>query len=119
MKGRLDQKIRRSTKRNSKTLVFRLSCKVVDGFGSHVNAFRASQIWNDEKKEEGDSLHVNQAYDMFIVVKGDKAVVLSTSLSYLRQAKQMTHGIINQRKLIHLHLTAARSTTPETRTRSF
>lgn len=50
-------------------------CKIIDGFGPHVSSEAAMQIYYDHKiillKEEGDSSHVNQAYDQE-VAKSDK-----------------------------------------------
>jgi len=51
--------------------------EIFDGFGAHLLSYNAMKICMDNKilslKEEGDSSHVNQAYDKF-VAKGDKAV---------------------------------------------
>ena len=48
----------------------------LDGFGSHVNVHEAQQAFYDQKimilKEEGDTSHLNQAYDQS-VAKNDKA----------------------------------------------
>ncbi|KAI2498520.1 hypothetical protein MHU86_15980 [Fragilaria crotonensis] len=48
----------------------------LDGFGSHVNVHEAQQAFYDKKimilKEEGDTSHLNQAYDQS-VAKNDKA----------------------------------------------
>jgi hypothetical protein len=48
----------------------------LDGFGSHVNVHEAQEAFYKRKililKEEGDTLHINQAYDQS-VAKNDKA----------------------------------------------
>jgi len=50
--------------------------EIFDGFGVHLSSYNAMKKRLDSKilslKEEGDSSHVNQAYDKF-VAKGDKA----------------------------------------------
>jgi hypothetical protein len=95
--------------------------EVFDGFGSHTSGLRAMKIRHSSKilslKEEGDSSHVNQAYDKF-VAKGDKATEMRT-LSYLRSAKQLTRGVVDQWHMVHVGLAAVRNTTPRTWTRSF
>jgi hypothetical protein len=61
-----------------------ISC---DGFGSHVNVPLAQDIFSEHKimviKEEGDTSHVNQAYDQF-VAKKDKAI-MRDSLEIVRR----------------------------------
>jgi hypothetical protein len=50
----------------------------LDGFGSHVNVHKAQEIFSQHKilviKEEGDTSHVNQAYDQQ-VAKADKRMM--------------------------------------------
>ena len=45
----------------------------LDGFGSHVNVHSAQKVFYDHRifviKEEGDTSHVNQAYDQFVAKK--------------------------------------------------
>ena len=95
--------------------------EVFDGFGSHTSGYEAMKVRSDSKilclKEEGDSSHVNQAYDKY-VARSDKAASRQ-SLSYLRKAKQVNKGVIDQWQLIHAGLYAVRNTTPETWTNSF
>jgi hypothetical protein len=52
--------------------------KIFEGFGvQHLSSLKAMQEWYDNKiiagKEEGDSSHVNQAYDKFMA-KADKKI---------------------------------------------
>jgi hypothetical protein len=68
-------------------------------------------------KEEGDSSHVNQAYDKF-VAKHDKSSA-NSSLSVLRRTTTVNKGIIDQWGLIHVGLQCIRSTQPATWTSSF
>ncbi len=95
--------------------------EVFDGFGSHTSGFRALEVRMNRKilslKEEADSSHVNQAYDKF-VAKSDKATEVRT-LSYLRTAKQLNRGVVDQWGLVHVGLAAVRETKPETWTASF
>ena len=95
--------------------------EVFDGFGSHTSGFRALEIRSNNKiislKEEADSSHINQAYDKF-VAKSDKATEVRT-LSYLRTAKQVNRGVVDQWGLVHVGLAAVRETKPETWTASF
>jgi hypothetical protein len=95
--------------------------EVFDGFGLHTSGFRALQIRSDRKirslKEEADSSHANQACDKF-VAKSDKATEVRT-LSYLRSAKQLNKGVVDQWGLVHIGLAAVRETKPETWTASF
>ena len=58
--------------------------EIIDGFGAHHNNLQVMKLRDDGKcisvKEEGDSSHVNQAYDRF-VAKCDKKY--SSQLSQL------------------------------------
>jgi hypothetical protein len=72
--------------------------EIFDGFGPHLSSLAAMEIRHDNKilamKEEGDSSHVNQAYDKF-VAKSDKAHKRE-SLGMLRNAKNVCKGVIDQ-----------------------
>jgi hypothetical protein len=95
--------------------------EIFDGFGPHLSSLAAMEIRHDNKilamKEEGDSSHVNQAYDKF-VAKSDKAHKRE-SLGMLRNAKNVCKGVIDQYGLLHASLYTIRATTKETWTRSF
>jgi hypothetical protein len=56
----------------------------LDGFSSHVNVDSAHKVFHDRKifvvKEEGDTSHVNQAYDQS-VAKADKASMRTILIS--------------------------------------
>jgi hypothetical protein len=58
----------------------------MDGFGSHVNVHKAQEIFSQHKilviKEEGDTSHVNQAYDQQ-VAKADKKM-MRENLAFVR-----------------------------------
>ena len=47
--------------------------EIIDGFGAHLGSLYALEICYNNKilclKEEGDSSHVNQAYDKFVAKK--------------------------------------------------
>ncbi len=64
--------------------------EVFDGFGSHLTGLRAMKLRDENKilslKEEGDSSHVNQAYDRF-VARSHKAVEASDHA--IQQAKEL------------------------------
>ena len=68
-------------------------------------------------KEEGDSSHVNQAYDQK-VAKDDK-VTMRDCLGYLRQAEKLTKSIISGWDLIHVALAAVRELSPDSWITSF
>ena len=70
--------------------------EITDGFGAHHNSLTAMEMRANGKcislKEEGDSSHVNQAYDKF-VAKGDKKSACD-SLNFLRSARyRIGHGM--------------------------
>jgi hypothetical protein len=95
--------------------------EVFDGFGAHLLSLKAMVARFDNKilalKEEGDSSHVNQAYDKY-VAKEDK-VSKTESLAMLRSAKHISKGVVDQWGLVHVGLYAVRATKPETWTTSF
>ena len=71
--------------------------EILDGFGPHVSSLEAMKIREDHKilvlKEEGDSSHVNQAYDKFVALhdKSKKRECLST----LSSAKCITKRVVD------------------------
>ena len=85
---------------------------MLDGFGSHTNNLPANQLRYDNKilslKEEGDSSHVNQAYDR-LTAKSDKHIHRK-SLAYLSQDKRYNSQLINQTDLVHCGLACVRHT---------
>ena len=88
-------------------------CKIIDGFGPHVSSEAAMQIYYDHKivllKEEGDSSHVNQAYDQE-VAKSDKRS-MRAALGFLRSANKVNKVTIdgyNGWQLIHVGLACCR-----------
>jgi len=94
--------------------------EIFDGFGAHLSSYMAMTMRFDNKilslKEEGDSSHVNQAYDKF-VAKGDKAakresLAMQRSMSY-------ASGVVDQWQLIHTGLYAVPNTNRKTWTNSF
>jgi len=95
--------------------------EIFDGFGAHLSSLKAMQLRANSKisslKEEGDSSHVNQAYDRFMA-KSDKSAK-GESIAMLRNAKQATKGVIDQWGLIHVGLYAVRAARREAWTRSF
>eukprot|EP00978_Attheya_sp_CCMP212_P031727 scaffold120920_cov35-Attheya_sp.AAC.1 len=92
--------------------------EVFDGFGLHVSSYKAMKDRYDNKilslKEEGDSSHVNQAYDKF-VAKSDKSLK-RMALALLRNS---TYKVVDQWSLVHVCLFIVRGTRPETWTTSF
>ena len=68
-------------------------------------------------KEEGDSSHINQAYDKY-VAKEDKVSKVE-SLAMLQSVKHIDKGFVYQWRIVHVGLYAVRSMKPETWTRSF
>ena len=80
--------------------------EITNGFGAHHNLLDALQMRLDHKcialKEEGDSSHVNQAYDRF-VAKGDKRHA-TDSLSFLRGLRFKTGAVLDQYSLVHVVL---------------
>jgi hypothetical protein len=67
--------------------------ELFDGFGPHTSSYYAMKHRYDNKilclKEEGDSSHVNQAYDKF-VAKSDKSLQ-KDGLSIVRDHKWKRH----------------------------
>ena len=95
--------------------------EIFDGFGAHLASLDAFKKRHEMKffsvKEEGDTSHVNQAYDKF-VAKSDKYARMQ-SLSMLRNAKFLNKGVVDQWGLVHAGLFAIRETNPLTWVRSF
>ena len=95
--------------------------KIIDGFGPHVSSEAAMQIYYDKKivllKEEGDSSHVNQAYDQE-VAKSDKRSMRS-ALGFLRSSSKLTRQTIDGWQLIHVGLSCCRELASDTWVHSF
>ena len=95
--------------------------KIIDGFGPHTSSIDAMETYYESRilllKEEGDSSHVNQAYDQ-MVAKDDK-VTMRDCLSYLRQSAKLSKSIINGWDLIHVGLAAVRELKPSSWVASF
>ena len=95
--------------------------EVFDGFGPHTSSLSSMQMRFDNKilslKEEGDSSHVNQAYDNFVAVADKKAK--TESLGMLRGNIYVSRGVVCQWGMIHVGLYAIRATLPDTWTNSF
>ena len=89
-----------------------------DGFSSHIVVVEALEIFAEYKilivKEEGDCLHVNQAYDQF-VAKADKAAIRE-SLDLVRSNYP---GIIKPELLIRICVEALQQVKPEKWVESF
>jgi len=89
----------------------------LDGYGSHLNVYKTLKIFSDYKimlvKEEGDTSHVNQAYDQS-VAKADKRHVRE----WLEKIRHKI-GIFNQWTLISTCLVALKSVLPSTWEDSF
>ena len=95
--------------------------EITDGFGAHHNSLSAMEMRANGKcislKEEGESSHVNQAYDKF-VSKGDKKSA-GDSLNFLRGAwYRIGHGM-DQWSLIHVVLQCVKDTSSNTWINSF
>ena len=90
----------------------------LDGFGSHVNVDEALKIFADSKiliaKEEGDTSHVNQAYDQ-LVAKADKQYVRHS----LNMIKATLGRAIDQWILISIAINAQNSIPKEVWIESF
>jgi hypothetical protein len=69
--------------------------ELLDGFGSHVNCHEANMYRWQKKvlslKEEGDSSHINQAYDRF-TAKNDKRIHRE-ALQWLQRDKFKTETL--------------------------
>ena len=68
-------------------------------------------------KEEGDSSHVNQAYDRF-VAKGDKKQA-ANSLNFLRSVRYSIGTVIDQWAMVHVIFQCVKDTKPHTWINSF
>ena len=97
------------------------SLEILDGFGAHFALHYVMLEREKHKiislKEEGNSSHVNQAYDR-LVAKNDKLEAAS-SLSFLRKFRFETGTVIDQWHLIHVVLNALRETKRSTWESSF
>jgi hypothetical protein len=86
--------------------------ELLDGFGSHVNCYEANLFRSEHKiislKEEGDSSHINQAYDR-LTARSDKDVVRK-SLVWLQRDKLENAAHLDQWDLIHAGLATVRRT---------
>ena len=95
--------------------------EILDGFGAHFCSHYAMDERQKKKimslKEEGNSSHVNQAYDRE-VARNDKAHA-AQSLAFLRKSRYATGHITNQWDLIFVVLGALRDTIRESWVRSF
>ena len=95
--------------------------EILDGFGAHFGSHYAMTERQKNKilslKEEGNSSHVNQAYDRH-VAKNDK-LLAANSLSFLRQFRFKIGSVIDQWSLIHVVLGALKATKPSTWISSF
>ena len=95
--------------------------EITDGFGAHHNSLEAMELRYNAKcislKEEGDSSHVNQAYDKF-VAKGDKRHA-ADSLSFLRGMRYRVGSTLDQYSLVHVVLNCVRNTKKKTWVNSF
>ena len=108
--------INRHTKANPDWLM----TEIMDGFGAHLASYEAMRIRKEKNiqqvKEEGDSSHVNQAYNKF-VAKQDKQVSYE-SLAMLRKSTY-ARSYVDQWDLIHVGLYAVRSTSKQCWQNSF
>ena len=95
--------------------------EILDGFGPHVSSLEAMEIREKNKilclKEEGDSSHVNQAYDKFVACHDKK--LKRELLCTLRNSPAINKGVLDQYGLLHTGLICVRETTPATWTNSF
>jgi len=95
--------------------------EITDGFGAHHNSYEAMKLRADYKclalKEEGDSSHVNQAYDRF-VAKGDMKQACD-SLGFMRGMRYRCGHSIDQYTLVHVMLQYLCETKRTTWTNSF
>ena len=90
--------------------------EIFDGFGAHMAshlalrerlAYRILSI-----KEEGDTSHVNQAYDKFVAKKDKQS--RNYSVAVQRECKYYNKGVIDQWGLVHSGLHAVREVTKNT-----
>ena len=95
--------------------------EIFDGSGAHLASMEVMKHWHERRilsfKEEGDSSHINQAYDKF-VGKGDKCTT-KESLAMLRNAKYLNKGVVDKWGLIHIGLFTVRATKRLTWMKSF
>ena len=95
--------------------------KIVDGFGPHVSSLAAMKSYSDQKimlfKEEGDTSHINQAYDQQ-VAKDDK-VTMRQALTYLRKCEKLSKTVVDGWDLLHVALSAVRELSPDSWMKSF
>jgi len=91
--------------------------ELVDGYGSHHNCAPANQYRYDHKvlslKEEGDSSHVNQAYDRQ-TAKSDKQAHRE-ALNWLMQDKMFNSNLLDQRDLVCTGMAAVRKSRDDPR----
>ena len=82
--------------------------EVFNGFGPHMSLFKAMQMRAHNKivcvKEEGDSSHLNHAYNKYVATQ-DKATN-KESLGKLRLSYFYQNGVLDQWVLIHVGLFA-------------
>ena len=78
--------------------------EITYGSGAHHNSLKAMKLRANGKclsvKDEGDTSHVNQAYDRF-VAKGDKKQA-ANSLNFLRSACYSIGTVIDQWIMVHV-----------------
>ena len=86
--------------------------ELLDGFGSHVQCYEANMERYNNKilslKEEGDSSHINQAYDR-LTAKLDKAVHRE-ALHWMQKDNVVNAHTIDQWQLVSCGLAAVRHT---------
>ena len=95
--------------------------EILDGFGAHFNSHYAMKERQKNRiislKEEGNSSHVNQAYDRH-VAKIDKQHA-ANFLSFLRKFRFRCGSVLDQWHLIHVVLGALKAAKPSTWVSSF
>lgn len=95
--------------------------EIVDGFGAHLASEKAFHIRSQAKirstKEEGDSSHVNQAYDKDCAWSDKLHQEEATMV--LRNSTFVTKGVVDQYGLVNVALYAVRASTPAIRICSF
>jgi hypothetical protein len=95
--------------------------EVFDGHGPHTMSLPAMQLRYDSKiqllKEEGNSSHVNQAYDKFVAPANKSAK--DESLAMLWGYTLVNKGVVDQWGLIHVGLFVIRALKAGTWTNSF
>ena len=94
---------------------------ILDGFRAHLELLpEMAQMFENEilsLKEEGNSSHVNKAYDKFVAKY--KKVAKYEILAMLRGTTSISQGVVNQWGLIQFVLHIIRATNRETWTRYF